>query len=395
MKKNKSIIAVLSAATLLLSFVACSSPSGGGSSSGDSTGGGGTNSDTEIENNKPSSGTQTSKESETDKENKDNPETDTGTQTETDKENKDNPGTDTGTQTDTEIKPNTDTENSIEDLSFIEPLFPETDTTITVFPFSNKIPDGKWKYQELKTQNKGLHVVYYELTISDNGKNLVITKGLTYYEGYVNSTSQKELKMVASSMKSFIHMIFTKTNAEKTKYYDGQNAATRLMKVGDVPVTEVEESTSDVPVTEVEESTIIKNPVTLEFKNVAFEDGAYYTEDKKTGENSGENFWTLKLEGNTWEFYLHRKTGYYGSQNFYSDYAYYKGTFIIDVNTIKLTQTHYGNPLSGDVTTGWTELNSPKKNWKTATFEESKLSVTFDESELDYNVATQQPFFKI
>ena len=377
MKKNKSIIAVLSAATLLLSFVACSSPSGGGSGSGDSTGGGGTNSDTEIENNKPSSGTQTSKESETDK------------------ENKDNPGTDTGTQTDTEIKPNTGTENSIEDLSFIEPLFPETDTTITVFPFSNKIPDGKWKYQELKTQNKGLHVVYYELTISDNGKNLVITKGLTYYEGYVNSTSQKELKMVASSMKSFIHMIFTKTNAEKTKYFDGQNAATRLLKVGDVPVTEVEESTSDVPVTEVEESTIIKNPVTLEFKNVAFEDGAYYTEDKKTGENSGENFWTLKLEGNTWEFYLHRKTGYYGSQNFYSDYAYYKGTFIIDVNTIKLTQTHYGNPLSGDVTTGWTELNSPKKNWKTATFEESKLSVTFDESELDYNVATQQPFFKI
>ena len=365
MKKNKSIIAVLSAATLLLSFVACSSPSGGGSSSGDSTGGGGTNSDTEIENNKPSSGTQTSKESETDK------------------ENKDNPGTDTGTQTDTEIKPNTDTENSIEDLSFIEPLFPETDTTITVFPFSNKIPDGKWKYQELKTQNKGLHVVYYELTISDNGKNLVITKGLTYYEGYVNSTPQKELEMVASSMKSFIHMIFTKTNAEKTKYFDGQNAATRLLKVGDVPVTEVEEST------------IIKNPVTLEFKNVAFEDGAYYTEDKKTGENSGENFWTLKLEGNTWEFYLHRKTGYYGSQNFYSDYAYYKGTFIIDVNTIKLTQTHYGNPLSGDVTTGWTELNSPKKNWKTATFEESKLSVTFDESELDYNVATQQPFFKI
>ena len=34
MKKNKSIIAVLSAATLLLSFVACSSPSGGGSGSG-------------------------------------------------------------------------------------------------------------------------------------------------------------------------------------------------------------------------------------------------------------------------------------------------------------------------------------------------------------------------
>ena len=239
MKKNKSIIAVLSAATLLLSFVACSSPSGGGSSSGDSTGGGGTNSDTEIENNKPSSGTQTSKESETDKENKDNPETDTGTQTETDKENKDNPGTDTGTQTDTEIKPNTDTENSIEDLSFIEPLFPETDTTITVFPFSNKIPDGKWKYQELKTGNKGQNVVYYELTISENCNNLVITKGLSYYEGYVRSAPQEELEKVASSMKSFIGMMFTKTNAEKTKYFDGQNAATRLLKVGDVPVTEM------------------------------------------------------------------------------------------------------------------------------------------------------------
>ncbi len=381
--KKKSIIAVLSAATLLLSFVACSSPSGGGSGSGDSTGGGGTNSDTEIESNKPSSGTQTSKESETDKENKDNPETDTGTQTETDKENKDNPGTDTGTQTDTEIKPNTGTENSIEDLSFIEPLFPETDTTITVFPLSNKIPDGKWKYQELKTGNRGQNVVYYELTISDNGKNLVITKGLKYYEGYVNSAPQKELEMVASSMKSFIGMKFTKTNAEKTKYFDGQNAATRLLKVGDVPVTEVEEST------------IIKNPVTLEFKNVAFEDGTYYTEDKKKGEDSGEDFWTLKLEGNTWEFYLHRSKGYYGSQNFYTDYAYYKGTFIIDGDTIKLTQTHYGNPMSGNVTTGWTALSCPKKNWKTATFEESKLSVTFDESELDYNVATQQPIFKI
>lgn len=148
-----------------------------------------------------------------------------------DNENEDNPEAGTGTQT--------DTENSKEDLSFIEPLFPEADTTITVFPLSNKIPDGKWKYQELKTGNKGQNVVYYELTISENCNNLVITKGLSYYEGYVRSAPQEELEKVASSMKSFIGMMFTKTNAEKTKYYDGQNAATRLLKVGDVPVTEM------------------------------------------------------------------------------------------------------------------------------------------------------------
>lgn len=129
---------------------------------------------------------------------------------------------------------------------------------------------------------------------------------------------------------------------------------------------------------------------TVEFIDVSsISDGTYSTENENAADtNAKEKYWVLKLSGSNWELYRRLENGFYGTQKFYNDHYFYKGTFTSDNDKITLTKTHHADISDGFEK--WVEYTVSTSNWATGTLADPKLSISFPSAELNYKAATEQ-----
>lgn len=146
------------------------------------------------------------------------------------------------------------------------------------------------------------------------------------------------------------------------------------------------------------------SPVMLDFDISSFSDGLYYAQDPDLEDVE----WYLRLKDSDWAFGAKIPNGYYGDEIWYDFDHFYKGTFTVDDDTISLTKTHrvkangnitwmptYEEIVDHGVSNDEIWYSSEKSNWKSGTLSNSKLSIQFTTSELDYNVVTQQKVMTI
>lgn len=106
---------------------------------------------------------------------------------------------------------------------FREPLFPSSEATENFNGLLHTWSDGDWRYQEIQTGSNWKSVNYYELTISNNGQSLSLTKGMTYYkegdEEESNEVPSEYLPEMNTAFQFGMKFWYQKANPEKTKFF--------------------------------------------------------------------------------------------------------------------------------------------------------------------------------
>ena len=108
-------------------------------------------------------------------------------------------------------------------LNFKDPLFPSSEATENFNGFTYTWADGDWYYQEIQTGSNWKSVNYYELTISNNGQSLSLTKGITYYkegdEEASNEVPSEYLPEMNTAFQFGMKFWYQKANPERTKFF--------------------------------------------------------------------------------------------------------------------------------------------------------------------------------